>query len=99
MYFMIVQFDVLVPCWNGRVVKASDLNYKYHLVFHRVGSNPASSVFSSFFVRLLHVTLLRIFTRYNSSANSHDTTHSSCVLIDGTLLEPVRDCMIHDALH
>lgn len=31
-------------CWNGRVVKASDLNFQtYHLVFHRVGSNPASS--------------------------------------------------------
>ena len=32
--------------WNGRVVKASDLNGQiYHLVFHRVGSNPASSEF------------------------------------------------------
>ena len=33
-------------CWDGRVVKASDLNYQpYHLVFHRVGSNPALSGF------------------------------------------------------
>lgn len=74
MYFMNVRFDVLVPCWNGRVVKASDLNCKYHLVFHRVGSNPASSVFSPFFVCFLP---RHTFARHNSSANSYDTTHSS----------------------
>lgn len=44
------QTRVLQHSWNGRVVKASDLNFQiYHLVFHRVGSNPASSEFFDFF--------------------------------------------------
>jgi hypothetical protein len=40
--------------WNGRVVKASDLNFQtHHLVFHRVGSNPASSEFLHLFVKMV----------------------------------------------
>ena len=48
---LVTLMEDMFQSWNGRVVKASDLNLQtHHLVFHRVGSNPASSeLFESFF--------------------------------------------------